>query len=108
MDAVTASRRDAYATRAVIVNTVTEFGIEEAVGDLLCFINLTRDFLVGDLALPLGPERVVLEVLETVEVDEDVVNGVGALSAQDYPIALDDFVRGSGHEAGAVRRLRET
>ena len=98
MDAVTATRRDAYATSEVIVNTFTEFGIEEVVGDRLCFINLTRDFLVGDLVLPFGPEHVVLEVLETVDVDDDVVDGVGALMAQGYTIALDDFVWGSGHE----------
>jgi c-di-GMP-related signal transduction protein len=98
MDAVTASRRDAYATSEVVVNTFTEFGIEEVVGDRLCFINLTRDFLVGELALPFGPENVVLEVLETVEVDDEVVAGVEALVGQGYTIALDDFVWGSGHE----------
>jgi c-di-GMP-related signal transduction protein len=97
-DSATASRRDAYATSEVVVNTFTEFGIEEVVGDRLCFINLTRDFLVGDLGLPFGPQNVVLEVLETVEVDDDVVAGVGALVAQGYAIALDDFVWGSGHE----------
>ncbi|MCM4085162.1 EAL and HDOD domain-containing protein [Paractinoplanes hotanensis] len=97
-NAVTATRRDAYATSEVIVNTFTEFGIEEVVGDRLCFINLTRDFLVGDLALPFGPDNVVLEVLETVDVCDDVIAGVAALVEQGYSIALDDFVWGSGHE----------
>jgi c-di-GMP-related signal transduction protein len=98
MDDVDAQRRDSYATSQVIVNSFTEFGIEEVVGDQDCFINLTREFLVGDLPLPFGPEQVVLEVLETVDVDEDVIEGVSRLAAAGYRIALDDFVWGSGHE----------
>ncbi|GID91661.1 EAL and HDOD domain-containing protein [Amorphoplanes digitatis] len=98
MDAVEADRRDTYATSQVIVNTFTEFGIDEVVGDRTCFINLTREFLIGELALPFGPEHVVLEVLETVEIDDEVIEGVSALVAQGYRIALDDFVWGSGHE----------
>jgi EAL and modified HD-GYP domain-containing signal transduction protein len=59
---------------------------------------MTREFLVGDLPLPFEPERVVLEVLETVEIDEEVIAGVAALAARGFKIALDDFVWGSGHE----------
>jgi EAL and modified HD-GYP domain-containing signal transduction protein len=98
MDAVDAGRRDTYATSHVIVNTFTEFGIDEVVGDRTCFINLTREFLIGALTLPFGPDRVVLEVLETVLVDDAVVDGVTRLVAAGYRIALDDFVWGSGHE----------
>ncbi|GAA2480681.1 EAL and HDOD domain-containing protein [Winogradskya humida] len=98
MDAIEAGRRDTYATSQVIVNAFTEFGIDEVVGDRTCFINMTREFLVGELILPFGPEHVVLEVLETVEVDDEVIAGVTELVAQGYKIALDDFVWGSGHE----------
>jgi c-di-GMP-related signal transduction protein len=98
MDAVAADRRDSYATSQVIVNSFTEFGIDEVVGDQDCFINLTREFLIGELPLPFGPEQVVLEVLETVDVDDAVVAGVARLAEAGYRIALDDFVWGSGHE----------
>ncbi|MEV4708473.1 HDOD domain-containing protein [Actinoplanes sp. NPDC049316] len=98
MDAVEAGRRDTYATSQVIVNAFTEFGIDEVVGDRTCFINMTREFLTGELTLPFGPEHVVLEVLETVDVDDEVVTGITTLVAQGYRIALDDFVWGSGHE----------
>jgi c-di-GMP-related signal transduction protein len=99
MDAVSAGRQDTYATSTVMVNAFTEFGIREVAGDRLCFINLTREFLSGDLALPFGPGQVVLEVLETVAIDDQVIAGIRALSAAGYQIALDDFVWGSGHEA---------
>ncbi|GAA2648630.1 EAL and HDOD domain-containing protein [Paractinoplanes durhamensis] len=98
MDAVAAGRQDTYATSTVMVNAFTEFGIREVAGDRLCFINLTREFLVGDIALPFGPEQVVLEVLETVQMDDQVVAGITALAGNGYRIALDDFVWGSGHE----------
>lgn len=88
----------AYATGQVIVRAFTEFGVGELVGDRRCFINTTRSFLVGELPLPFGPEQVVLEVLEMIDVDDDVVNGVAALVERGYEIALDDFVWGSGHE----------
>jgi c-di-GMP-related signal transduction protein len=98
MDAVAAGRQDTYATSTVMVNAFTEFGIREVAGDRLCFINLTREFLVGDIALPFGPEQVVLEVLETVRMDDEVVAGITKLAEAGYRIALDDFVWGSGHE----------
>jgi EAL and modified HD-GYP domain-containing signal transduction protein len=87
-----------YATGQVIVNAFTEFGAPLLVGDRWCFLNLTRHFLIGDLPLPFGPEQVVLEVLETVAVDDQVVAGVAELAARGYRIALDDFVLGTGHE----------
>jgi c-di-GMP-related signal transduction protein len=97
-DAVEAGRFDTYATSHVIVNAFTEFGIGEVAGDRPCFINLTHEFLVGELTLPFGPEQVVLEVLETVAVDDEVIAGITALVEAGYRIALDDFVWGSGHE----------
>ena len=98
MDAVSAGRQDTYATSTVMINAFTEFGIREVAGDRLCFINLTREFLAGRLALPFGPEQVVLEVLETVEIDDEVIEGITSLAERGYRIALDDFVWGSGHE----------
>jgi c-di-GMP-related signal transduction protein len=95
---VTASRRNAYATSQVIVNAFTEFGLPELVGDHTCFINLTREFIVGELEVPFEPGQVVLEILESVEIDEEVLAGVTRLADYGYPIALDDFVWGLGHE----------
>ncbi|GAA1037073.1 EAL domain-containing protein [Virgisporangium ochraceum] len=97
-DSVEAQRRDTFATSQVIVNAFTEFGIGAVAGDLPCFINLTREFCVGDLALPFGPDRAVLEILETMEVDDEVLAGVTRLAEAGYKIALDDFAWGQGHE----------
>nr|WP_281270875.1 HDOD domain-containing protein [Actinoplanes lutulentus] len=98
MDAVASGRQDTYATSTVMVNAFTEFGIAEVAGNRPCFINLTREFVTGRLPLPFGPEQVVLEILETVEIDDEVIAGITALAEAGYRIALDDFVWGSGHE----------
>jgi EAL and modified HD-GYP domain-containing signal transduction protein len=93
-----ATANGAHATSRVIVNTFTEFGLDQLVGDRLPFINMTREFLVGELPLPFEPGRTVLEVLETIDADDDVVAGVTRLAAEGYPVALDDFAFTRGHE----------
>lgn len=79
------------ATAQVIHNTLMEIGLDELVGTSLAFINFTRSFLIGDIAQLLPPDRVVLEVLENVEIDEKLIQGVRALAAAGFTIALDDF-----------------
>jgi len=79
------------ASTQVMLNTLTEFGLDSIVGKHRAFINLTRELLVDDLIQMLPRERVVLEILEDVTVDEELVNAVQELSQQGYIIALDDF-----------------
>lgn len=80
------------ATSQVIMSSFMEIGIDRIVGKQRAFINLTRDFIVGAIPLPLPPNGVVLEILEDIEADEEVIAGVKNLISQGYTIALDDFV----------------
>jgi EAL and modified HD-GYP domain-containing signal transduction protein len=80
------------ASRQVIVNSLLEEGLERVVGTHRAFINFTRDNLLSGLALVLPKEKVVIEVLESVTVDDAVVQAVTELRRQGYMIALDDFV----------------
>ena len=84
------------ATSSVIVNAFMEIGLDNIVGQRLAFINLTRGFFVNQDNICLPKERVVLELLEHIEPDAEVIDGIKRLSAQGYAIALDDFVY---HEA---------
>lgn len=97
-DATSASSRNAVATSQVIVTAFTEFGLDQLVGDRPCFVNLTREFLVGELPVPFDYGQTVLEVLESVPVDDEVYAGVRALVEAGYTIALDDFVWTPGSE----------
>lgn len=79
------------ATTQVIVNTFTEFGLDSLVADKLAFVNVTRPFVIGTMPIPFGPERAVLEILETIPADETVLRGCAGLVDQGYSLALDDF-----------------
>lgn len=81
------------ATSQVLINAITEMGIDKVTGDKLAFVNLTNRFLEQPELLEFLPaDRVVLEVLETTDVNEKVIKGVEALKQAGHTIALDDFI----------------
>ncbi|ALP51716.1 hypothetical protein Tel_00365 [Candidatus Tenderia electrophaga] len=80
------------ATSQVILNAMTEIGLDSLVGARVACINLTRGFVVGQYSLPLPADRVVIEVLEDIAVDDELLAGVKHLVKQGYTIALDDFI----------------
>lgn len=80
------------ASNQVIVNSLLEMGLERIVGPHRAFINFTRDNILSGTALLLPRERVVVEVLESVRIDDSVVKAVEGLARKGYMIALDDFV----------------
>jgi EAL and modified HD-GYP domain-containing signal transduction protein len=80
------------ATSRVINYAFLELGIERVIGKQTAFINLTRSFILSDEPIPMAQDQVVLELLEDIEVDEELLNGVKQLKQQGYAIALDDFV----------------
>ncbi|MBN1171244.1 MAG: HDOD domain-containing protein, partial [Micromonosporaceae bacterium] len=87
--AVSASRRDAAATSQVIVNAFTDFSVSDLAEGRLYFLNVTREFLVGTLPIPVAADWAVLEVLGSIDLDEEVTTGIRRLAAQGYQIALD-------------------
>ncbi len=94
------------ATAQVLIGSVVELGLERLVGDSLGFINLTDCFLENpDLVSCLPPERVVLEVLETVRPTPAVIEGIATLKKRGYTIALDDFV--DAHDLQALVMLAD-
>src|SRR5689334_13471257 len=80
------------ATAQVIVGALADVGLDRVVGDAQAFVNITRGYVVGQYPLPLPTDRVVLELLEDIEVDREVVMGVERLKEHGFKIALDDVV----------------
>ncbi len=80
------------ATTEVIINSVLDIGLESIVGTHPAYFNLTGSFIRGDHPLPLNNSQVVLEILEDVEPDQHVIEGMRHLAEKDFIIALDDFV----------------
>jgi len=97
-DAMDASSRGSAATASVMVDAFADFGIETLVGERACFVNITREFIVGDLPVPFNPGQVGLEVLGNVAVDDDVVKGVAKLVEQGYTISVDQYLDGQGRD----------
>jgi EAL and modified HD-GYP domain-containing signal transduction protein len=81
-----------HATANVIVNTFMDIGLDEVVGRHLAFINFDKTLIIGNYCECLPPDRVVLEVLETVKPDDELIEKLRHLRSLGYKIALDDFV----------------
>src|SRR5207237_9982779 len=61
------------ATAEVILNTFIDIGLQEVVGQHAAFINFGRNLLMANYCESLPSERVVIELLETVEPVDAVI-----------------------------------
>lgn len=82
----------ANATNQVISDTILEIGLNNLVGPHLAFINFTTQNLLDKTPIHLPKDRIVIEVLESVKINDNVISNLRDLSASGYTIALDDFV----------------
>jgi c-di-GMP-related signal transduction protein len=76
---------------ASTVDSILLFGMERLTPGCRSFLNCTRDFLIRDFATLLPKDRVVLEILETVAMDDEVHDACRRLKKAGYLLALDDF-----------------
>jgi EAL and modified HD-GYP domain-containing signal transduction protein len=82
---------DMLATATVINHTFTELGAEAVLGRHCGFLNLNAKLLYSDVIELLPPGKVVLEILETVEVTPQLVDRCRELKGRGFRLALDDF-----------------
>jgi EAL and modified HD-GYP domain-containing signal transduction protein len=80
------------ASSRVISDALTVFGFDALTGGKVAYINATRRVLIDRLYAALPTARTVIEVLETVERDDDAVAACRAAKDAGYTVALDDFV----------------
>lgn len=80
------------ATSELVLNSFFELDINDITNGKHAFINLTRDYITGEIPIPFGPENVVLEILEDITVDSSIIKGTQSLVERGYTIALDDFM----------------
>ena len=83
---------DGETATAQVLSTSSDIGLERLVGRHHAFINLPQRFLDEPELLPLPPEQLVLEILETVDLDGERLDALRWLDEQGYTLALDDFV----------------
>ncbi len=82
-----------HASASVLTN-LFESGIDAIVEKKKAFVNFDQELLKLDLVELIGPDRLVVEVLEDVIVNQELIDRVEALSKKGYRIALDDFEEG--------------
>ena len=87
------------ASAQMLLNAVVDIGLEKLAGTELLFLNCNREVLMLEPFIP--PERCVLEILETVDLDREVLDRIALLRRRGYRIALDDFTL-EGKLAAAV------
>jgi c-di-GMP-related signal transduction protein len=77
---------------ASVMDTSFLIGFEKLTAGHPMFINCPRDFLLHDYISIFPPKSVVVEILESVNPNEEVVEACRRLKHAGYTIALDDFV----------------
>ncbi|MEQ1775242.1 MAG: EAL domain-containing protein [Burkholderiales bacterium] len=93
------------ATATVINYALNELGLESLLGNYRGFINLDAEMLMSDTIELLPRDKVVLEVLETVEPTPAIVERCRQLRESGFTLAMDDFVR---HEKALLPLLELT
>ena len=79
------------ATRGVLSDAVTVFGIPQLTNKLPAYINFTRNLILDDFALLADPKEIVIELLGDVAVDEQLADKLRALKKAGYRLALKDY-----------------
>jgi EAL and modified HD-GYP domain-containing signal transduction protein len=82
------------ATTNVLLNAITEIGMDKLVGPHLAFVNLTYNHILQMAEKPLTElkGRLVLEVLEDIKAEDIIIKAVHSLAHKGFTIALDDFI----------------
>jgi c-di-GMP-related signal transduction protein len=85
------------ASASVIIDTLSEFGLERILGEHRGFLNVDLELLMSDAIEILPREKVVLELLETVEVTPSLISRCRELRERGFSLALDDHVFDSSY-----------
>ncbi len=79
------------ASSEMLLKTVWEIGIPQVSGAHRSFVNMTRNLLLSPGLDALPPAGIVLEILESVAVDDELLRRLTRLRKRRFEIALDDF-----------------
>ncbi|MGA3349641.1 MAG: HDOD domain-containing protein [Candidatus Sulfotelmatobacter sp.] len=83
---------DAENATYAAIDTLNVLGLDVVCDGRLAFINCTHEMLLKDYFLLLPPDKVVIEVQETVPADESVLAACQRFKQKQYRIALDNFL----------------
>jgi c-di-GMP-related signal transduction protein len=81
-----------HASSSVIDTAFFQIGLPKLTSGRKAFINFTPELITGDYWRLLPHDQVVIELLETVEPTEEIIDACRRIKQNGYKIALDDFV----------------
>lgn len=80
------------ATIDVLVNSFLSIGIDEVSYGKPVFVNFTYNLLMSSVFDYIEPTKVIVEILEDVNITPEIVNKVKELKRRGFKMALDDFI----------------
>lgn len=80
------------ATISLLVTTFMSIGVDRVANGHLSFINFSAKLLMKDFYLTLDPKKVVIEILEDVEITPALLRRLRKFKKRGFKLALDDFI----------------
>lgn len=87
------------ATMQVLANTVMSIGADKLLGGKKAFVNFDHALLAANIHRTMARELIMIEVLETVEPTEELVELCRSIRSEGYTLALDDFTGAANFDA---------
>lgn len=79
------------ATSNILTNNHLTLGVELVTGNLPAYINFHAETLIQRFPSFLDPKKIVIEILEDIEISNQLIESVKSLKEKGYTLALDDF-----------------
>jgi len=83
---------DYAAATAAVISHASQLGMHQVVGEQVAFVNVDEVVLMSDFVRFLPPDKVILEILETVQATPQVMARVRELKELGFKFALDDVI----------------
>jgi c-di-GMP-related signal transduction protein len=98
-------RSNFEATAYVVARTFGEFGLADAIGPHLGYLNFSRDLLFSDIVHLIPRKRFVLEILEDTVFDADLIRRCADLRRAGFRLAMDDVAAWTPELVEAIRHV---
>jgi EAL and modified HD-GYP domain-containing signal transduction protein len=86
---------DYAAATAAVISHASQLGMKQVVGEQIAFVNVDEVVLMSDFVRFLPPDKVILEILETVRPTTRLLARVRELKELGFKFALDDVIEHS-------------
>ena len=95
---------DYAAATAAVISHASQLGMRQVVGEQVAFVNVDEVVLMSDFVRFLPPDKVILEILETVQPTPQLLGRIRELKELGFKFALDDVI-GHSDQVSKLRNL---